>query len=180
MKVFILNLKLAQALATNSVKTACDILELGYVDVQFLGGNKFENNNVSSSFDRYLYVVRFNNDWLINASEEEIVLTSYYQVRHGYQQTQIEFREQLINSFVFVEEIEKVKVWEEEFSYYTEPTGEEVNDIDYMRQDTVVDSLSFAYAFYKMQYNKDVKILECILDEVNERMIEIIKNNLGN
>jgi hypothetical protein len=45
MKVFILNLKSAQALATNSVKTACDILEVGHIDIQFLGGNKFENNS---------------------------------------------------------------------------------------------------------------------------------------
>ena len=175
-----MDLKLAQEIAINSVKIAKNILEIEHVDVQFLAGNKFENSSVSSSFDRYLYVVRFNNDWLLNASEEDIILAAYYQVRHGYQQTQIEFRTQLESAGVFVEPIEVVKVWEEEFSYYTEPTGDEVNDVDYIRQNTVIDSLGFAYVLYEKTHHKTAKIPECILTEISEKMVEIRKKNLAN
>ena len=175
--MIILELKFAKALAEESAKIACNLLEIEYIDTHFINGNKFENDNVSSTFDRYLYVVKFNIDWLLKASEKDIILTAYYQVRQGYQQTQIEFRQQLISAGVFVEPIEKVRIWEDEFSYYTEPTGDEKNDSDYMSLDTVVDGVSFACVLYKNQHEKDTEIPDVIVDRVNERIKEIINNH---
>ena len=165
-----MNIDKAKEIVEKAVKDASFVIGLDFIDIEYLPGNRFASDDVSSMFDRYVYIIKWNMAWLEKATKEEIMLNAYYQVRIGYQQAQVEFREKLIDEEIYVEEEELVKTWEEEFSYYTELTGNELDDMGYMNQETVIDAVSFAYIMYRDYHFKELNIPASIYDKVKARV----------
>lgn len=161
----------AKELVNETLSKATSILDIRFVEPRFL---KLESD-VACYVDRYHYLVKYNKEWLENASELDIIITTYRKVRHAYQQVQIEFREKLVNEDIDVEPSELVEAWKEEFQYYNIPTIEEELSSDFLSQKCEIDAYAFAYVMCLTQNGFKLDIPEVIEDVVNERIEEIIK-----
>ena len=166
----------ANLVINKALKQASGILGIEFVEYTILDGNKFQNENIKSFFERYYYLIKFNKNWLIEANEKEIIVETYKQVRHAYQQFQIEFRDKLLEIEAVVEEEDTIKCWEEELSYYTEE--DDVEDEDFIQQSTQIDSFAFAKLMLKKANCMELDIPNVIKENVEKRIIEISNNNL--
>jgi hypothetical protein len=171
-----MELKRAELVIKKALEIAKETLGIEFVEYTILDGNKFQNENTKAFFERYYYLIKFNKNLIIEATEEEILIESYKQVRHAYQQVQIEFRDKLLELEVFVEDLETIKCWEEELSYYSE--DDDVDNDDFIQQNTEIDSFAFAKILCDIVNGTEIKVPNIIEKNVNERVKEILGNGL--
>ena len=169
-----MELKSAKKLIDETIITASNILDIGFIEARYLSKESFDGD-IACYLDRYYYVIKYNTSWLEVASYEEIIITTYRRVRQAYQQVQIEFRDKLIESNSKIEPKELVDIWSEEFQLYTIPTIEEELDDDFLSQSCEMDSYAFAYVMCLSINRIRIDIPSSIVDKVNKRIEEIYK-----
>ena len=101
-----------KVIAEFGVLVAKKILKLFEIDILLLFEDLslFKNKETTATFLRESYIIVFNNEWLESSSDVEIIACAFHEVRHAYQQAQIDFREQL----EIQETKEIIKIWENE------------------------------------------------------------------
>lgn len=171
-----MNLKSAELVIKKALEIANETLGIEFVEYVILDENKFQNENTKAFFERYYYLIKYNKNWIIKATEEEILIETYKQTRHAYQQVQIEFRDKLLELKVYVEDLDTIKCWEEELSYYSE--DDDVDNEDFVQQNTEIDSFAFAKILCDIVNAIEIIVPNIIEEKVNERVKEILGNGL--
>lgn len=162
-------------LVKESLSVANSYLDTMFVEARFFDKNSFANESVKSVFDKYYYLIKFNNDWLKEAKEEDILFETYRQARHAYQQVQIEFRKKLIAVDAFVEDEETIKDWKEDLAYYSEYSEDDEDDEDFIQQSCEIDAIAFAKLLLKVVNSYDYNVPAIIAERVENNIESILK-----
>ncbi len=157
-------------LAEFGVLVAKKILKLDELDIllMFKQPTWFHNNDVTATFLRDTYIIVYNEEWLENSSDLEIIACSFHEARHAYQQAQIDFREQL----EIQEPIETVDKWKVEIGCYKKSTGDINNDTEYLMQEIEIDATAFEQFLIKELFNVEPDVYFEIKDEIISRLAE--------
>lgn len=157
-------------LAEFGVHVAKKILKLNELDIllMFKQSSWFHNKDVTSTFLRETYIIVYNEEWLENSSDLEIIACSFHETRHAYQQAQIDFREQL----EIQESIDKVNIWKDEIKSYKKSTGDIDNDTDYLMQEIEIDATAFEQFLMKEMFKVEPDVHFEIKEEIYSRLDE--------
>lgn len=159
-----------RVIAEFGVLVAKKILRLFEFDIMlmFKEASLFKNKETTATFLRETYVIVFNNKWLDNSSDVEIIACAFHEVRHAYQQAQIDFREQL----EIQETKEVIKIWKDEIKDYKQSTGKYDNDTEYLSQELEIDATAFEKFLITELFNVEHDIHFEIRDIVNKRLTD--------
>ena len=157
-----------KVIAEFGVLVAKKILKLFEIDILLLFEDLslFKNKETTATFLRESYIIVFNNEWLESSSDVEIIACAFHEVRHAYQQAQIDFREQL----EIQETKEIIKIWENEIKNYKQSTGKYDRDLDYLSQELEIDATAFEQFLIKELFNVEPDIHFGIKEKVLTRL----------
>lgn len=155
-------------IAEFGVLVAKKILKLYGFDIMliFEDSSLFKNKETTATFLRETYIIVFNNEWLESSSDIEIIACAFHEVRHAYQQAQIDFRKQL----EIQEPEEVIKIWKNEIKNYKQSTGKYDNDSDYLSQELEIDATAFEQFLIKELFCVEPDIHYEMKDKVMERL----------
>ena len=108
-----------------AVKLASDTLNIPVPKIRLTDEKAMINNKVPCIFSKEKYLLIFNNNWIDTASEIELVIICFHEVRHAYQYYSI------LN--IVNEKQEILNAWDSNFNNYIYPTDtmNEEKDIEY-------------------------------------------------
>lgn len=94
---------------------------------------------VSSIYRHKDNEIIFNEDWVNQSHELEIMITALHETRHAYQKYCIDTRSR--------EDIKTIETWETEFNQYNQPSGKNTpkDDMAYLKQAIEIDAIAFVY-----------------------------------
>lgn len=153
------------------VEIASKMLNIKTPEVYFNPYNDISNPNVSSIYLKSRGAIVFNETWLDNANELEILITCFHEARHAYQHYCIQTKSR--------ENEATINIWKREFENYQKAssTNNPVNDKSYLFQAIEIDAIAFAYHQMKELFDVQVKIPESIVDKVKTQ-VDIIQKKL--
>lgn len=122
-----------KSIAKQAVEYASSILELSDIEVHFKPQDFFPNKDVNAMFIPNGYYIVFNEDWLKNANELEVMKCGFHETRHAYQRACIDFPE------IMKHEAIEVEIWKKEFEQYKNP-----NFNEYLDQEIEKDAINFS------------------------------------
>ena len=120
----------------------------------FTSSSNFPNPEISSIYRHKHNEIIFNEDWVNQSNELEIMITALHETRHAYQKFCIDTRSR--------EDIKTIEAWEKEFNQYNQPSGKNTptDDSSYLKQEIEIDAVAFAYHQMKELFDVEVKIPE--------------------
>lgn len=98
-----------------------------------------KEKDLSSLYDPIDEFIILSEAWIDNATDAEILLVLFHEMRHHYQKIQIKLFDK-DSSAVLERDI--VKEWKKEFDFYKKPY--EVNQEEYINQDIERDAVEFS------------------------------------
>ncbi len=148
--------------ATNYAREFLNIDEELWV---FINDSKhFMGINHSALYDKENFIIRFNKDWLINATEDNILKTAFHEVFHVFQHTCLLEIELGYNRGIFTNnELEKMKHEFLDENYSTE-LGQYENLLIEQQAET------FAHEFYKT-FKSEFNNICGLIEKYNEKYI---------
>lgn len=121
-------------IAILGVQIASKELDLSEIEIEFKDNAFFYNPDINAMFIQSTYTIVFNNDWIEQAHELEILKCAFHETRHAYQRACIDFPD------VMNHDDEKVVAkWKEEFELYKDP-----NSNMYLEQKIEKDAVHFS------------------------------------
>lgn len=164
------NLKFNKAVAKTAISLVSRIY--GFDDailIEFDKETRFPNKEVMALATSDFRIV-FNNDKLREATDYEVYITSFHEIRHIYQRCCIEFGK----SYKQLKEPKKrIKQWKYEDDHYY--VSEIIDDEKYLRQDIEIDAIAFSYYMMDLLFDNKVILPESIKKEALKRTKEIGK-----
>lgn len=148
---------------------ASKLLWLEGILIEFREAEFFRTKNIDAFFEKEYFVIYINESWLKRARFVDVVATVLHETRHGYQCAQVEF----YDNMEYQESKEKVKQWKQDFENYVPSTGNEHNDMVYMKQSIEVDAVAFELKMMKDLLDIDLTPHEMIEDDVKKINIVI-------
>lgn len=122
-----------KSITKQAVEYASSILGLSEIEVHFKPQSFFPHKDVNAMFIPNAYYIIFNEDWLKNAKELEVLKCAFHETRHAYQRACIDFPE------IMKHDKNEVEVWKREFSVYKNP-----NFNGYLDQEIEKDAVFFS------------------------------------
>jgi len=148
---------------------ASRLLWLEEILIEFRDASYFSFNNIDAIFEKEYFIIFVNENWLERAKFVDIVATVLHETRHAYQCAQVEFYENM----EYQEPEEKVKQWKLDLENYLPSTGNEHNDMVYMKQSIEIDAVAFEMKIMKELLNIDLEPHEFIAQEIEKINIAI-------
>lgn len=159
--------------AVQGVEIASSILNVPMPEVYFISKEELPNGEITGIFINKDYQVVFNEDWVINSTEIEVLITCFHETRHAYQSYSIQHN---IN-----ESQELLEKWDYEKNNYISPSGlnDESADYEYLSQDIEVDAIAWTHYQIKELLNLKTVIPKNIEPLINRKLkkYSIIKIN---
>lgn len=148
--------------AIKGVKIASLALNIPSPEVYFISKDELPNAEITGIFINNDYQVIFDEEWVINTSEIEVLITCFHETRHAYQSYSIK---QNIN-----EPQDLLEKWAYEKSNYIGPSGlsDESADYEYLSQDIEVDAI--AWTHYQI---KELLNLKTVIPKNIEPLIKL-------
>jgi len=134
----------------------------------------FITQNSDAVFMKDNYTILINEHWLEEVGIAELTATILHETRHAYQCAQVEF----YDFMQYQEPREKVELWRRELENYVPTSGEEHNDILYMKQNVEIDAVAHEIKMMKDLLNIDLIPHELIAEEVVKVNIVINKESI--
>ena len=130
-------------IAILGVKLASEILEIPKPKVYFIEDDCVNNKMIAGIFRANEYQILFNENWVNNSEQIEIIISASHETRHAYQSYSIK---ENIN-----ESNETLNLWNYEFNNYIIAIGTNKpnTDINYLKQSIEIDAIRFTY--YKVK-----------------------------
>lgn len=132
----------------------------------------FRTQNCDAVFLKESYTIVVNEDWLEKAGIAEFTATILHETRHAYQCAQVDFYDDM----KYQEPINKVKQWKFELENYIPTSGDEHNDMNYMKQSIEIDAVAFEMKMMKDLLDIDLTPYSSIADDVAK--INIVLNKI--
>lgn len=131
------------------VEIASKMLNIKTPEVYFNPYNDISNPNVSSIYLKSRGAIVFNETWLDNANELEILITCFHEAT--------------------------INIWKREFEKYQKAssTNNSVNDKSYLFQAIEIDAIAFAYLQMKDLFDVEVKLPTEIKVQVEKSICEL-------
>ena len=149
---------------------ASRLLWLEEIIIEFRDSGFFSTYNIDAIFEKEYFIIFVNENWLERAKFVEIVATVLHETRHAYQCAQVEFYENM----EYQEPKEIVKQWKLDLENYVPPTGNEHNDMVYMKQSIEIDAVAFEMKIMKDLLDIDLNPHDMIAEDVE--MVNIVIN----
>lgn len=138
-----------------------DLLKIKIIDDPNIDDSEFRSEDLS---------IVFKESYFNNASLHELVSQSFHEARHFYQYVQINFRDELLNKNIYVEDIELINRWSNEFKNYKRPSGNIDLDYEFLDQDIELDAMTFAYYLTLKLFNLKLYIPKYIEERFYNRL----------
>lgn len=129
----------------------------------------FRTQNCDAIFLKESYTIVINEDWLEKVGVADFTATILHETRHAYQCAQVEFYDDMI----YQEPKEKVAQWKLELENYVPTSGDEHNDMLYMKQSIEIDAVAFEMKMMKDLLNIDLTPHDMISGDVSRVNIVI-------
>ena len=126
--------------AIYAVSIVSKLLGIEIVDVEFVDSEFLKGKTITSMYLPDHNLILFNQDWLAVAKLEEVILTAFHEVRHAFQNAQID----AIPNFKHKEIPVTIEKWKKEFEKYYRPTDKYENDPIYLEQEIEKDTIAFS------------------------------------
>ena len=91
-------------------------------------------------------------------------------VHQYHQYVQINFRDELLNKNIYVEDIELINRWSNEFKNYKSPSGNIDLDYEFLDQDIELDAMTFTYYLTLKLFNLILYIPKYIEERFYNRL----------
>lgn len=127
------------------------------------------SNDVISSFLKEGYFIVFNEDAINKMPKKSCMLLAFQNARHVFQQLIVDYYDDVIIDSK--ESITKERI--ERWSFELDNPKDSFDYLNYIKQDTLIDSLAFGYYMLYDAYNIECVIPKEIKEEVKRRAFEI-------
>ena len=154
-------------LIEDTIRVASKLCGISDIEFQVQPEAYFPAPEVNAMFNDEIYTIYFNSTWLETASEAQIMVAVFHEVRHAYQKMCVEFEQ--INHF---ESEERIKTWAKEFETYKDRTN--YSKDYYVNQDIEIDAIAFASKVLKAYFDINVAIPEKVKEAVSLRSQQIL------
>jgi hypothetical protein len=124
-----------------AVAIASKILEIEKPEIDFVNSEFLHGKSITSMYIPTHNLILFNQDWLVVAKVEEVILTSFHETRHAYQKVQIDGQLILKQN----EKPETIAKWRKEFEKYYRPSDQYLDDPEYLEQEIEKDASEFSH-----------------------------------
>ena len=131
---------LKQIIARKSIEYAAKDLGINTPEVYFCNQNIFPNEHITSMFLPGEYAIIIGERWLTESNIQDIIMTSFHEIRHAYQMNQIKKYNEGKKTR---EKQETVCVWKKEFAKYCQPKSQFKED-EYISQDIEKDAVHYS------------------------------------
>ncbi len=115
-------------------------LNINVPNYDFVSGCFFSTPHITAMYLPSEDTILFNEDWIKSADTNEVLATSFHEVRHVYQKKQIDL---YFSNRKVSECAETIFRWKKEFDYYHQPNSSE-NEKKYVYQEIEKDSIFYA------------------------------------
>ncbi|MBU1145278.1 MAG: hypothetical protein KJ971_05425 [Firmicutes bacterium] len=153
--------------AKMSVLIASKFLNLSEIKVELSDLKKLHIKSVNSAYLDSNNTIYFHLDWLKNASNAEITLIAFHEVRHVYQKQMIDSNNQTDNK----ESPEVIHKWKHEFENYNRPT-ESFLSSDYLSQSIEIDAIAFSHFLMRDMFRTEsiipLEIKQAVINKIKE------------
>ena len=146
---------------------ASKLLGLKGLELIFEDESAFKETYVHSKYIKEAYIVSLKEQWVEKATKSSILATVFHEVRHAYQNAQIEFPQ----AFKFKESSETLSTWKYEFEHYqaASETGGLEESIEYSKQAVEIDAVAFELVLLEHLFGYKINPHESIKTEVEAR-----------
>lgn len=141
---------------------AMEMLWLEEILLEFKSVEFFITQNSDAVFLKESYTIVLNEDWLEEVGIAEFTATILHETRHAYQCAQVEF----YDSMKYQESKEIVAQWKLDLNNYVPTSGDEHNDIMYMKQSIEIDAVAFEMKMMKDLLDIDLTPNAMIAEDV--------------
>jgi hypothetical protein len=131
-------------------------------------------HNCDAMFLKENYTIVINENWLDGVGVAELTATILHETRHAYQCAQVDFYDYM----PYQEPREKVELWRIELENYIPTSGDEHNDMDFMKQSVEIDAVAYEIKMMKDLLDIDLIPHELIADEVTKVNIVINEESI--
>jgi hypothetical protein len=127
--------------AINGTTLAAQILGIETPDVQFFYNQDLTEKGINSIFLKDKYIIAFNEEWIEQANQVEILITCFHESRHALQWKVI------TGEYTGTEVIDPMTIhkWKDEMSNYNSPTKKDIPEEEYLKQAIEIDAIAFAH-----------------------------------
>lgn len=144
-------------------------LWLDEIILEFRPNGFFKSQNSDAVFLKGSYTIVINEDWLEEVGVVEFTATILHETRHAYQCAQVDFYDYM----QYQEPKEKIRQWKLELQNYVPTSGDEHNDLFYMKQSVEIDAVAFEMKMMKDLLDIDLTPHKMIAEDVSKINIVI-------
>ena len=159
------------ALINYGIKLGSKVLGISEPSVVFVGNDVFGSSKINAMFLPEESSIVFNEYWVEEATEIEILITCFHELRHAFQHKAIS------NQHIGDEQIDsnKISLWKKEFDSYKQSKGElATEDEEYLLQDIEVDAIAFAHFMITSLFDLRTYVPDILKSLVSDR-VELFK-----
>ena len=144
--------------AINGTSLAARILGIETPDVQFFYNQDLTKKGINSIFLKDEYIIAFNEEWIEQAKQMEIMVTCFHESRHAFQWKVIS------GEYTGTEVVDSpmIQKWSDEMNYYNSPTQKDIPEEKYLKQVIEIDAIAFAHKMMLEHFDVKTVIPECI------------------
>lgn len=145
------------------IQVAAKELNISLPEISIIDENSLGNKKITGTYSFKDNSITFNEEWVNRSEWIEVLITSFHEMRHAYQGYCIRTRTR--------ESEETINKWEYETNNYIMPSGNnnEIDDVDYLKQDIEVDAIAFAHWLVKKEFNVKTIIPELVKFEIESK-----------
>lgn len=154
-------------IAINGIKLAAQILGIKTPDVQFFYKQDLTEKGINSIFLKDEYIIAFNEEWIEEANQLEILITCFHESRHALQWKVI------TGEYTGTEVIDPntINKWKDEMSNYNSPTQKDIPEEKYLKQEIEIDAIAFAHKMMLEHFEVKTIIPDSIKERVETKLI---------